>query len=403
VRVRRSLVAMPDYAVDRIEWESQQPITFDLPLHVAATILGVSAFRDAPLEGGTGLEDGFGFVHDAAVATAPAGASITLAHEGRAIAWASASADAEWWRALAPGAPGTGAREFLLVRTRGERGVLTTVWSWGAEITRVTAADERIDVEIAGGARHLHVPDDAAWRVERREESVCSHVMLGGARSATPAPPAAAPRRTAAVAIEPELIPRAPSAPLEFELASDSYRMSEESWPEAGCPRATVSLRVEGHDLVVNVDIRKSPLAFRPDDAPDPMLDNEHPDIHSDGVQFHLAAPDWPAPAGWLVVPEPGDRVRVRRVEGARADVPLAATWQPTASGYAMRLAITVDALGDRRASPLGLQVVVNDMAPGRERRRGQLVLSGGAGEFIYLRGDRESPEHFRQFLLPRV
>jgi hypothetical protein len=32
-------------------------------------------------------------------------------------------------------------------------------------------------------------------------------------------------------------------------------------------------------------------------------------------------------------------------------------------------------------------------MAPDRERRRGQLVLGGGPGEFVYLRGDRLPPE----------
>jgi hypothetical protein len=38
------------------------------------------------------------------------------------------------------------------------------------------------------------------------------------------------------------------------------------------------------------------------------------------------------------------------------------------------------------------LDVLVNETVPGRERRRGQLVLSGGRGEFVYLRGDRHDP-----------
>jgi hypothetical protein len=32
-------------------------------------------------------------------------------------------------------------------------------------------------------------------------------------------------------------------------------------------------------------------------------------------------------------------------------------------------------------------------MPAGRDRRRGQLVMSGAAGEFAYLRGDRHEPE----------
>ena len=36
------------------------------------------------------------------------------------------------------------------------------------------------------------------------------------------------------------------------------------------------------------------------------------------------------------------------------------------------------------------VQVVVNEMQPGRWRRAGQLALVGGGG-WVYLRGDRES------------
>ena len=48
-----------------------------------------------------------------------------------------------------------------------------------------------------------------------------------------------------------------------------------------------------------------------------------------------------------------------------------------------------LDALGLAPGSKFLLGVVVNDMASGRERRRGQLVLGGADGEFVYLRGDR--------------
>ncbi|HET9012705.1 MAG TPA: hypothetical protein VFN38_12860, partial [Gemmatimonadaceae bacterium] len=51
-------------------------------------------------------------------------------------------------------------------------------------------------------------------------------------------------------------------------------------------------------------------------------------------------------------------------------------------------------------AVPFALDVVVNETAPGRERRRGQLVLSGGAGDFVYLRGDRHSMDRALDFLV---
>jgi hypothetical protein len=37
-------------------------------------------------------------------------------------------------------------------------------------------------------------------------------------------------------------------------------------------------------------------------------------------------------------------------------------------------------------------------MPPGRERRRGQLVLGGALGEFVYLRGDREGQDRLPVF-----
>jgi hypothetical protein len=42
---------------------------------------------------------------------------------------------------------------------------------------------------------------------------------------------------------------------------------------------------------------------------------------------------------------------------------------------------------------PFAIDVVVNERPRSRERRRGQLVMSGAAGEFVYLRGDRHEPE----------
>jgi len=47
--------------------------------------------------------------------------------------------------------------------------------------------------------------------------------------------------------------------------------------------------------------------------------------------------------------------------------------------------------------APDALDVVVNEKPADRERRRGQLVLSGARGEFVYLRGDR----HDKERLLP--
>jgi hypothetical protein len=399
VWVRRSVVALPGYVVDRVEWESDAPVRFELPMHVSATA-GLEPFTPAPLSGGAGLEDGFAFVHDAAVAPLAAGRPVRLERDARAIAWTIADRSGEWWRAIAPGPPGSGARPFHLVRLHGHAGTITTVWAVHEGITHVAIEDARLIIRMTDGTSHEHIAGDSAWQVSFTAGTARSSVQLGGAR---PLPPAGEEPSEPEPA-EPELIPRAPHAPLTYELGRAAYRISEESWEEAGSPCAVVTLRVEERELVINVDVRKHPTVFRPAGAPDPALDNEHPDIHSDGVQLYIAAPAWTLPAAWLAVPDPaaGD-VRTRLVDGARTDLPLAARWHPTPHGYHIRFAVPLDALGDCRENPVGLEVVVNDMAPGRERRRGQLVLSGGSGEYVYLRGDRESPTRFRQFLIPRV
>jgi hypothetical protein len=173
------------------------------------------------------------------------------------------------------------------------------------------------------------------------------------------------------------------------------------SWEEAGRPTARLALRAFEGTLSLDVDVMKSPIIFRPADALDPRLDNENPDIHSDGVQLHLYVPEGRGLASWLAVPEPDGRVRIHPGTGAAEAVSPSSSWHPTGAGYHMSLTVPLALLGARPNAAIGLQVVVNDMGPSRVRRRGQLVLAGGAGERIYLRGDRENAVAFTRFLLP--
>jgi hypothetical protein len=55
---------------------------------------------------------------------------------------------------------------------------------------------------------------------------------------------------------------------------------------------------------------------------------------------------------------------------------------------------------GDAGDMQLLIDVIVNEMPAARERRRGQLVLSGARGEFVYLRGDRQPLERFVPFVV---
>lgn len=417
VRASRSVVAMPGYVVDRVTWESIADTRFELPLHVSGALEGVGPWRQARLEGGSVAEDGFAFVHDAMVADATPDAVVHLVPSGLtdAAAWVLASGAAEWWRASAPGAPGQGEREFLLIRMQGRGGSVTTVWAWDNAVERARERDGVLVVDLADGTRHEHARCGDAWHIDLFVASSRSSIDLAGARSL-------ASGATSDIyepeirTVMPAVLPRGRT--LAVHLGRDAYRVSEDSWDEAGRPEADVSLRVEDNLLRIDVDVRKHPVCFRPADAPDPALDNEHPDIHSDGVQLYLLTPAWAEPAAWLAVPVTGGPdVRLRHVAGSRTDIPLDASWSPSDAGYAVHFAIPLDALrephGDVTADasthdsaampdlPFAVDVIVNDMTPERERRRGQLVLSGGAGEYIYLRGDRQSPASFVHIVIP--
>ena len=83
------------------------------------------------------------------------------------------------------------------------------------------------------------------------------------------------------------------------------------------------------------------------------------------------------------------DRATHRRSRRSRA--------RPS-SGYELRFAVPRAAL----CPELSIDVLVNEMSPGRQRRRGQLVLSGARGDRVYLRGDRQPLDRFLRVRLPR-
>jgi hypothetical protein len=412
VRVRRSLVAMPDYSLERLEWASVRELRFELPLHFAAELSPEREWTRGALDGSPVPEDGFVFAHDSSYCDIGPHEVVELRRGGSTFGWALSDVSLQWWRATAPGAPGKGESEFFVLRMSDTHGTLHFVWNWSTAIRAVAPLEGSVSIVLADGSRHVHDGRGDHWEVELHGSDGARRISLAGVRPVVPAQigssndaRAARPDTDEAYAASAARPPAmlAPGVAALFNLGRDAYRTSEESWEEAGRPRADVALRIVGDSLKVNVDVVKSPLSFRAADAPDPFLDNEDPDINSDGVQLHLYVPQGRGLASWLAVPDAGGRVRVHPGSGTGADVPLAAGWHLTADGYAMSLAIPLAALGARRGSVIGAQVVINDMAPARTRRRGQLVLAGGAGERVYLRGDRESPIVFARFLLGDV
>ena len=174
--------------------------------------------------------------------------------------------------------------------------------------------------------------------------------------------------------------------------------MSEYRWAAAGKPRARVDIDTDALELEIRVDVQKAPLYFRAAGARDPGLDNESPDINSDGVQLHLWCQGWREPASWLAIPERDySHTRVRQISGGDDAPPLTADSRETIGGYELRFTIPRSSLPTQLVS---LDILINDMTPTRQRRRGQLVLSGAHGERVYLRGDRQPLARFLTFQL---
>ncbi len=397
VRLERTLMVAPDYLIDELRWTADRDVRVELPWHLE--VVPVPDMRPAQLEGGARLEDGFAFVTDIArwpqdlippmLAGNPPGLMVTTIYDG----------GSELFSASGPGQPPTETRRFLVRRMHGESGQCRTVLTWQTDLLRVHGEGDAFSVEWRGGERHVHRRDDKGWHVELFAGGARSSVDLGGFRSSEPAAPQAA-DRTPLVPMRvhrtpesgdwlSELTSSARARLLVYELAEPHYRRSEDSWTRAGSPRASVAIAASAHTLVILARVAAGKPIFAAADATNPY-DNEHPDTMRAGIQLHLE--DVGSRGDWMLVPESGGHaVRVRAIGASPTSQPKA-RWRETADGYEMRIEIPLGDAAENAVHALRMDVIINETIPGRERRRGQLVMSGARGEFVYLRGDRHDP-----------
>jgi hypothetical protein len=383
VSVRRTLVVMSQYVIDSIEWLSDDAIVFDVPIHADLAVeAGADALRPARLVGSDGTEDGFRFAHDTAVQYAEADTvvrSTAWDGHGRALTvWTRTNRDAEWWRAVAPGPPYTGDRPFRVVRATATDGRLESVIAWNDAIASVEL-NEDIRVTLKDGSVHAHRRDDAGWHIALLVGTARSGIDLSGFVTG---PLGVVSPSTSALGVSAIVLPRS-GQPVTVALGEANYRRSEHTWTEAGQPISEVTLAWNDGMLNVGVHVAKSERSFALAGATNPY-DNEHPDINGDGVQLYLRSDH--GLHAWMLVPEQESGIlRVRAIEGGGAPAALSGSWRVVGDGYRVDASIS-------GVIPLAIDVIVNEMPRGRERRRGQLVLSGGAAEFVYLRGDRHDP-----------
>jgi prepilin-type processing-associated H-X9-DG protein len=398
--VRRTLVLMPDYLIDLLEWNAPTPHELGLPLQ------GVDAVDDLELplprnatriRGGTGKEDGFGFLRDGQRIVTRAAEPVRLRRKREGIGnatldgWALVPAGTTWERALAPDVPSrSGLVPLLIPRAVAASGRMIMVWSWRGRVSDVHFCDAAIDVMREDGTQDEHRQSAEGWRITRSGGERVEDVVLSGYVS----------RRTP-VAAASAVLPHEPAAPVlplpaAFQLGEPHYRRSELTWQEAGQPRADVAIseRRRG-ELEVRVRVAPSDRIFVPIAAVN-VLDNEPAAINGDGVQLYVDADG--ARGGWLLVPRAGsDDVEQRPIEGWNSGLRVSASWRQLDSGWEL---VAIVAIPDA-VRELGIDLLVNETAPGRARRRGQLVLSGADGEFVYLRGDRHDLARLLRFALP--
>lgn len=435
VSITRSVVACDGYLVDLLEWEGagDRPLMLAVAAEAHASNLpdgdGDAGWTAVTLRGQGGLEDGFDALSSARRCAMPSVLQLDATAPGTssvARLWCAASAPATVIRAVAPGPPGQPQRERHWVRVHAPVGRLVSVWSWPRtddEPLRVT--DVALDplaapvaiVTTRDGTRASHAPADHGWHIDLAAHGARSSIDLEGRvpRVSATVPrsePASEPLQGSSdPCSQPLPLPwlphdvatAPPGSPLPgaivMTLAESSYRATEDPWRVAGAPSATVSLGATADELVIDVIADTGDIVVPSIDAVNP-LDNEHPDVNADGVQWYVAArPGEPWRAGGLLLPADGSPGTVRH-RPLVPDGPLGvATWRATPNGWAVRLRLPLSALVAADGT-FAFDLVVNERPPGRERRRGQLVLSGGDGR-AYLRGDRQSSDRALVLAVP--
>lgn len=390
----RTVVVMDAHVVDRVRWEAPSPqvVTLPLPVRVAAddawrpfdgTPPALAAWLGTPMA--LPLAPGTTWRAVAAGVPAPHAARIGGDEDVATFDLAVVSAgEALVWRADTPGPPGGEAHATLALRQQGTAGESWRVVAPRDAVRRVALDGTTLVVEGGDGTTHRHERVPHGWLVTLAAAGARSSIDLGGlvpmADDAAVVAPADAETER-----EPVGTIGGGRPPLAIVLGESAWRRGDRTWHEEGAPTATLHFDVQPATLVVGVQVTLGRPAEPTPPTDENPLDNEHPDTNADGLQLHLVDPatdDW---CTLLAVPEPDGTLRV----ATTGDLARAVTgrWHATADGWIASLVVDWPT---ERAAMVTLDLCVNVRPPGRERRVGQLVASGGRGEWIYLRGDRQ-------------
>jgi hypothetical protein len=395
-------VAGPRYLVDIVELNGTEKRKLELPWHLRGNVDVEPAGSWVPAE----LEDEFvkraeRLVTDAAmprVLRARSGASsliLYLASEGELL------------RVVAPGVPGTSEPvQFYLLQAHGKNLRVVTVLEptkGSGEIEAVRSTDTGIEIEMDGGVDH-HSLTAEGWEIRTGGKT---HRLTGSRRTPPPFQPLIRQDRplvAAGLALQLSEPPALDGSLSGFDAAEplqldheDQYRRSEEPYAGAESFSASAAVNWDDEALYLGVDVVKPEVIARDPDAAPLLLDNEPDEIHADGLQVYLMLPTEEKSAGFLIVPSTeGGALHTRVVSGMAGTADMVeGGWSSTENGYRVTVAIKPPGWSDvRLGDRIGFDLLVNEMQPGRLRRAGQLVWSGGGG-WVWLRGDRQDPSRF--------
>jgi len=423
VQATRTIVVCDGYLVDLLEWTAAEPVTLTLPV-ASGDATNIAAWRAAQRAGAGGTEDGYDFLRQIEEAVAApdvihvgphaSGASDTmLAQDGMSAVYAT-TGESRWWRALAPGAPGRPSHRRLLVDVQGRTGRIVGVWHWvpGTQVALAPDGPAYATVTTPDGTVAAHEAATHGWHIGLLARHARSSIdlellpVIGHAGDATrphdePSPPAAAPHEARTVraplcATADDVVTLHP--PITLEEAH--YTPTEEPWGGDNRPTAEIRVGVTRDLLVVHLQAHTGHPPVVPDGGtatrmPENLLDNERADVNADGVQVYVGMAGDP-PGRWraavLAVPLPGDAGATVRLTSLVPGGPVPQVRASAlATGWELVMQWPRALLPALESGTVTFDVVVNERPPHRERRRGQLVLSGGGG-FGYLRGDRHAP-----------
>ena len=405
--IARTVVSGPAYVVDIVELTGREEHVLEVPWHLAGR--GDRQTQGRWVTGEVADE----FVTRAELFVPDARTPITIAHTAqRAQLTAHLVFDGELLRAEGPGLPGRGERApFYVVRARARNVRIVTVVEphvAEAQVRAVRASGDSIEIETAAGIdRHRFA--GAEWTIEQGDG--VARVLRGAREIQPPFAPLLeldAPIPVVAPAFRVATVPPLDGSLDGFDVAEplqltleDQYRRSEDVYPGPDDLSAVAFAAWDEAAIYLAVEVTKPDLCLRPGDAPPLRLDNEPDDIHSDGVQVYVAGEPGAGrgSVGYLIVPEQGGRgVRVRTTSDTTGEGNPQAVrggWRRTDTGYRVTVGIPWPAdVRPHAGARVAFDLIINEMLPGRVRRVGQLVWSGGDG-WVWLRGDRQDPARF--------